>query len=134
MPGIPVDPGFTWTAGFSGVGAFGIIGLLIRQLGPWRKQASDERDGDFSRLRSDITEIKAEARSAFAAAQRLENMVACMRPAISILTAEVKRLDPESSANAALLQVQELMAMAAAGDLGTAHGLVGLATLRGTGE
>ena len=118
----------------SGTGVLGIMGLLIRQLGPWRKQASDERDGDFTRLRADIQDIKKEAGEAKAVAQRLENMVACMRPAISILTAEVRRLDPNNATNAAILQVQELMAMAAAGDMGLGKGLVDLAMAKGTDE
>ena len=119
---------------FSGAGLVAIITLLIRQIGPWRKQASDERDSDFARLRSDISEIKREAREAKEVAQRLENMVACMRPAISILMAEVSRLDPNNAVNPALVQARELLGMAATGDFGVVHGLVGLATTKGVNE
>lgn len=119
---------------FSGAGLVAIITLIIRQLGPWRKQASEEREADFARIRSESAEAKVEAKAASAAVQRLENIVACMRPAISILTAEVRRLDPNNATNAAILQVQELMAMAAAGDMGLGKGLIDLATAKGAGE
>lgn len=119
---------------FSGAGLIAIVTLLIRQIGPWRKQASDERDADFARIRAESAEAKVEAKAATAAVQRLESMVACMRPAISILTAEVRRLDPNNATNEAILQVQELMAMAAAGDMGLGKGLVDLATAKGVQE
>ena len=137
MPPIHVSPGFTWTSLFTGAGAagiFGIIGLIIRQVGPWAKQATEARESDFKRLRADVDRATAAAERASAAAQRLENMVACMRPAISILTAEVRRLDPDSATNAAIIQVHELMAMAAAGDMGLARGMIGLAAVVGPGE
>ena len=141
MTDIPVKVATTtgiWTAVGVWVAAITVIGglltAIVKQWGPWRKQASDERDADFARLREDVREAKSDARKAADTAQRLENMVACMRPAISILTAEVRRLDPNSATNAAILQVQELMAMAAAGDLGLGPGLRSLADTRGVGE
>lgn len=38
-----VPNSFTWTSVFTGGSFIALIGLLIKQLGPWRKQASDEQ-------------------------------------------------------------------------------------------
>lgn len=131
-----------WTLVGIAVFAFTTVTVaIVRQWGPWKQVATTEREADFARLRDEIASIKSdakeareEARRVSDIAQRLENMVACMRPAISILTAEVKRLDPGNPNNPALVQVQELMAMAAAGDLGLGKALVGLATVTGVKE
>lgn len=122
------------TSIFSGGTFAGILYAILKQVGPWRQQSATERDKDFQRLREDIIEVKQNAKDAQAIAQRLENMVACMRPAISILMAEVKRLDPNSATNPAMGQVQELMGMAASGDMGFGNALVRLSTTPGKGE
>lgn len=123
----------------AGIGA--VLVAIVGQFVPWRKQASDERAADFQRVRDDAREARADAKEARAAAdkagaavQRLENMLACLRPAISILMEEVRRLDPDADHNAALRQVRELMTMAAAGDFGVMPALAGLAAVKGAGE
>ncbi len=131
-----------WTLVGVIVTTIGLIAVaVIKQKGPWAKAASDDRAADFVRLREEIRDIKEDAKAAREEArrvadiaQRLENMVACMRPAISILSAEVKRLDPDNPNNPALVQVQELMAMAAAGDLGIGKAMNNLATIKAPGE
>lgn len=146
---VPVSvKGWTLGAAFSALqsallGTVGIGALVawIKTRPKMREIGVDAREKDMAGLRADIVSIKAdakeakdEARRVSDIAQRLENMVACMRPAISILTAEVKRLDPGNPNNPALVQVQELMAMAAAGDLGMGKAMMGLSTLKGVGE
>lgn len=123
----------------AGIGA--VLVAIVGQFVPWRKQVSDERAADFQRLRDDAREARSEAKEARLAAekavasvQRLENMLACMRPAVSILMEEVRRLDPDADHNAALRQVRELMAMAAAGDFGVMPAIAGLATVKGVSE
>lgn len=44
-----ISTGFTWTSlftGISGAGILGLVGLLIRNIGPWRKQR-DEAEEKF---------------------------------------------------------------------------------------
>lgn len=38
---IPVTTGFTWTSLFTGGSFVTLVGLLIKQFGPWRKQTID---------------------------------------------------------------------------------------------
>jgi ribosomal protein RSM22 (predicted rRNA methylase) len=113
---------------------------LVRILPTLKQAANVRRKDDMDGLRDDIIAIKAdakeakdEARRVSDIAQRLENMVACMRPAISILTAEVKRLDPNNPNNPALVQVQELMAMAASGDMGIGKAMTNIANIPAVG-
>lgn len=123
------------------VGAISTVMVAwIRQKGPWAKNASearaiesqrvaDERASDFQRLRDEIREIRNEAREARDTSRRLEAANACMRPAISILMAEVRRLDPNPN-NQALLEAQTLMEMAAAGDFGVGRAMAALANVK----
>jgi len=116
------------------IGIGGVLIAIVRQAVPWRKQSLDQRVDDITRLTNEVREARAEAKAAMEATQKLESMVACMRPAISILTTEVRRLDPNAHANAALIQVQELMTMAAVGDFGMGEALRSLAKTKGVGE
>lgn len=123
---------------------------IVKQWGPWKKAASDDRAADFDRLRQEIVDIRAQARSqsdelheelkavraeaksAREAVNRLEAMLACVRPAVSILVAEVRRLDPGNEANAAVVQAQDLMAAASVGDFGIDRAFIGLANIQAT--
>lgn len=47
---IAVSTGFGWTAAGAWAAALGILGLLIRQIGPWRKQTTEAEQ----KLREDL--------------------------------------------------------------------------------
>lgn len=138
MNAVPiVSTGFGWTPillTMANLLIGGVFVTLIRTRPALKKIASEDRAADFERLRSDIVLAREESKDAKDIASRLENMVACMRPAISILIAEIRRLDHDSTNNAALMQVTELMTMAATGDLGNFAALTKLAGMRGARE
>jgi hypothetical protein len=48
---------FTWTSFFTGGSMVALLGLLIRQIGPWRKQASDEQQLLVANLQSTIKTV-----------------------------------------------------------------------------
>lgn len=49
--------GFTWTSFFTGGSFLALLALLIRQVGPWRKQASDEQQLLVSNLQATIDSL-----------------------------------------------------------------------------
>lgn len=122
------------TAALTILGVIAKLWPQLRTIGnARRKDDMDGLRGDIATIKADAKEAREEARRVSEIAQRLENMVACMRPAISILSAEVKRLDPGNPNNPALVQVADLMAMAAAGDMGMGKAMMGLAAIPAAG-
>jgi hypothetical protein len=43
MDPIPVSSGFTWTAAGAWATFLALLGIIIKQVGPWRKQISDDQ-------------------------------------------------------------------------------------------
>lgn len=57
---VPVEisgSAFTWTSAFTGGSMLALLGLLIRQVGPWRKQASDEQQQLIKNLQDTINTV-----------------------------------------------------------------------------
>lgn len=86
----------------SGSGVLGIVALLIRQWGPWRKQASDERESDFKRLRDDIVRLENRL-------DTTERQNRALRMAFEHAVGALIRTDP---ANPALKIIDRIMAEA----------------------
>ena len=121
-----------------------IAGGVFKYWVPWKNAAAAARDNDFARLRAEIEVAKSEAREAVKEARedaraaqrqaqdaqdramRVQRMLDCSQPAISLLIAEIERLDPNSANNAALVQARALMVMAVSGDMGAGAGLAKL--------
>lgn len=145
MPDMPVpDPeaikvatGFTWTSfftGISGASLLGILALVIRQIGPWRKQ----RDEAEEKLRTALTkrvrvlEKKIELKDAKHEAERtldrhkIRNLVQCLDAVLLVLekapdktpevVAEIRamreRQIAEEMAEAATIRAAEIAAIA----------------------
>lgn len=83
---------FTWTSFFTGGSFLALLALLIRQLGPWRKQASDEQQQLVENLQTTITTLTGRL-------DRVENMLQTERKLHFIQTA---RLEARHAAQRAL--------------------------------
>ena len=65
---VPVSvSGFTWTAGFSGASLLVLLGILIKQIGPWKKQTTDAEEKlraemwtHIESLRGEVSTLRAE--------------------------------------------------------------------------
>lgn len=83
LPSVPVTTGFTWTSAFTGGSFLALVGLLIRQVGPWRKQATDEQQHFMSALTVRLDKVEkqlaTERKLHFIEVRRLEARTAAQR-------------------------------------------------------
>lgn len=84
----------------------------------------DERRGDMDAMRGDIRELRKMVNDAIATAQAAESRSAILRAIVSMLTAEVQRMDP---GNPVLKQAQAMIRDASSGDLGLGRGMADIA-------
>jgi hypothetical protein len=57
LPAEIVSSSFTWTSFFTGGSFLALMALLIRQVGPWRKQASDETQQLITNLQNTVKTV-----------------------------------------------------------------------------
>lgn len=59
---MPVNTGFTWTSFFTGgtfiLSFFGLITLIIKQIGPWNKQRTDATDKLIEQLTNRLDKVE----------------------------------------------------------------------------
>lgn len=55
---IPVSTGFTWTAAGAWATFLALLGVIIRQVGPWRKQTTDATDNLIQRLSDRLDKVE----------------------------------------------------------------------------
>lgn len=122
-----------------------VLVAYIKQWGPWKKQESDERAADFTRLREEIVSLndriekleglvqKASDAAAIANAHamRSDAKLQTALTACEVLSSLVEREMPDAPE---LKLVKRLLAQAAASDLGIGEGMRKIATMQGVGE
>jgi hypothetical protein len=78
-----VNQGFTWTAAGAWATFLALLGLIIRQVGPWRKQTTDASDKLIEQLAARLDKVEkqlaAERRMNFIQTARLEARHAAQR-------------------------------------------------------
>jgi hypothetical protein len=55
---IPVSVGFNWTSFFTGGTLLALLGVIIRQVGPWRKQTTEATDQLIDRLTKRLDKVE----------------------------------------------------------------------------
>jgi hypothetical protein len=104
--------GFTWTAAGAWASFLALCGIIVRQIGPWRKQSIDAekifRDGLIKRV--ELLEVRLEAERARHDAQmaiarhRLNNITGCFDALLLLI-----ETNPERAAEA-VAKVKEMRA------------------------
>lgn len=81
-PSLQQSP-FTWTSAFSGGTLLALIYMIIRQVGPWRKQTTDASDKLITQLSKRLDKVESqlatERRMNYIATRRLEARHAAQR-------------------------------------------------------
>lgn len=88
LPTVPVtvtSTGFTWTSFFTGGSMMALFGLLIKQVGPWRKQTIDEQNQLIDRL-----------------SHRLDNVEKQLATERKVHFIEIRRLEARNAAQRSL--------------------------------
>jgi len=74
---------FTWTSLFTGGSFFALVALLLRQIGPWRKQTTDATDNLIAQLTNRLDKVEnllaAERRLHYITTARMEARHAAQR-------------------------------------------------------
>lgn len=132
-----------WTGVIGGLTALAVA--IVRQWGPWRKLASEDRAADFERLRGDIERqqgqidrleskvdtAEADAREAREKAVRSDASLKTAITACELLLALCERELPDARE---IPMVKRLLAQAASDDMGIGKAMRQLARVKGTGE
>jgi len=95
---IPVETGFTWTSFFTGItgaGMLGVLTLIIRQIGPWRKQRDEAEEKLREALSKRVSKLEKqlERQQARHEAERsldrhkINNLTQCLDAVLMILDA-----------------------------------------------
>jgi uncharacterized protein YlxW (UPF0749 family) len=135
-----------WTLVGVVVTTVGVVAVAyIKQWGPWKRIASEERADDFGRLRNDIDKQSARiekleqqveaannaTRLATEAATKSDAKLQTVLTACELLLGLVEREMPDASE---IKIVKRLLAQAATNDLGVGEGMRKIAMMRGVGE
>lgn len=123
--------GVTWSTVILGMIETTLAGGAVAIVKNWPKlkeiavgranHLDDERRVDMDEMRADVKQLKRDG-------ERNRMILSYVMPALTIVMAELRRLDPE---NAGLKQARDLMAMANSGDFGLGQYIADLAVVTG---